>query len=368
MDEGLSRAVREAFVRWYDDGLIYRGERLVNWCPTDQTGLSDSEVEHEDVEGELVTFRYPLSDGTGSIACATTRVETMLGDTGIAVHPGDERYTDLIGKSVRHPFDGRELPIVADAAIDPAFGTGAVKVTPAHDPVDFDIAQRTGLPLMNIFGAGRDDQRERGRGVLRARALRRADRGAGSTGEARPDRRGDPPVRPLRGPLLPLPQRGRALDRGPAVVRRRRSVARAGEGGNARRPDHVLARTVAAGVRRLAGQPPGLEHLPAALVGPPDPGVVLPGRPRDRRPGGSRRLRHVWISHARAGPRRAGHVVLVAALALLDARVAGRHRGAAVLLPQHRARHRVRDPLPLGRPDDHVGHVASWATCRSATR
>ena len=153
MDEGLSRAVREAFVRWYDDGLIYRGERLVNWCPTDQTGLSDSEVEHEDVEGELVTFRYRLSDGSGSIACATTRVETMLGDTGIAVHPDDERYAPLIGTTVRHPFDGREIPIVADAAIDPAFGTGAVKVTPAHDPVDFDIAQRAGLPLMNIFRA-----------------------------------------------------------------------------------------------------------------------------------------------------------------------------------------------------------------------
>ncbi|MGH2596358.1 MAG: valine--tRNA ligase [Actinomycetota bacterium] len=153
MDEGLSRAVREAFVRWYDEGLIYRGERLVNWCPTDQTGLSDSELEHEDVEGELVTFRYPLSDGTGAIDVATTRVETMLGDTGIAVHPDDERYKDLIGKTVRHPFDGRDIPIVADPVIDREFGTGAVKVTPAHDPNDFDIAQRSGLPLLNIFRA-----------------------------------------------------------------------------------------------------------------------------------------------------------------------------------------------------------------------
>ena len=153
MDEGLSRAVREAFVRWYDEGLIYRGERLVNWCPTDQTGLSDSEVEHEDVDGELVTFRYPLSDGSGSVAVATTRVETMLGDTGVAVHPGDERYAQLVGKTVTHPFDGRQIPIVADGAIDPEFGTGAVKVTPAHDPIDFDIAQRTGLPLINIFNA-----------------------------------------------------------------------------------------------------------------------------------------------------------------------------------------------------------------------
>jgi valyl-tRNA synthetase len=153
MDEGLSRAVRVAFVRMYEDGLIYRGERLVNWCPTDQTALSDSEVEHIEVEGELVTFRYPLADGSGHIEVATTRLETMLGDTGIAVHPDDERYRGLVGRTVRHPFDGREMPIVADPAVDPAFGTGAVKVTPAHDPTDFEIAQRTGLPLRNILNA-----------------------------------------------------------------------------------------------------------------------------------------------------------------------------------------------------------------------
>ncbi len=154
MDEGLSRAVRVAFVRMHEAGLIYRGERLVNWCPTDRTGLSDSEVEHEEVEGELITFRYPLSDGGGGIEVATTRVETMLGDTGVAVHPGDERYAALVGRTVTHPFDGREIPIVADHHVDRGFGTGAVKVTPAHDPNDFDIAQRTGLPLMNIFEAG----------------------------------------------------------------------------------------------------------------------------------------------------------------------------------------------------------------------
>ncbi len=153
-DEGLSRAVREAFVRWYDDGLIYRGERIVNWCPKDGTALSDSEVEHEDVEGELITFTYPIGDGDGGIPVATTRVETMLGDTGIAVNPDDERYRDLVGRRVTHPFDGRELPIVADAAVDPSFGTGAVKVTPAHDPNDFDIAERTGLERLNILDAG----------------------------------------------------------------------------------------------------------------------------------------------------------------------------------------------------------------------
>jgi valyl-tRNA synthetase len=153
MDEGLSRAVRVAFVRMYRDGLIYRGERIINWCPKDRTALSDSEVEHEEVAGELVTFRYELSDGSGHVDVATTRVETMLGDTGIAVHPGDDRYAALVGRTVRHPFDGRDLPIVADEAVDPSFGTGAVKVTPAHDPTDFEIGARTGLAAMNVLNA-----------------------------------------------------------------------------------------------------------------------------------------------------------------------------------------------------------------------
>jgi valyl-tRNA synthetase len=153
MDEGLQQAVRVAFVRLYENGLIYRGERIINWCPTDRTALSDSEVEHEDVEGELITFRYALSSGDGHIDVATTRVETMLGDTGVAVHPDDDRYRSLVGQTVRHPFSGVDLPIVADAAVDPSFGTGAVKITPAHDPTDFEIAQRTGLPALNILNA-----------------------------------------------------------------------------------------------------------------------------------------------------------------------------------------------------------------------
>jgi valyl-tRNA synthetase len=153
MDEGLRRAVRVAFLRLYEDGLIYRGERIINWCPTDQTTLSDSEVEHAEVEGELVTFRYPLSDGDGHVDVVTTRIETMLGDTGVAVHPGDERYRGLVGKTVSHPFTGQDLPIVADEAVDREFGTGAVKVTPAHDATDFEIAERAGLPRKNILTA-----------------------------------------------------------------------------------------------------------------------------------------------------------------------------------------------------------------------
>jgi valyl-tRNA synthetase len=152
MDEGLARAVRVAFVRMYEDGIIYRGERIINWCPKDGTALSDSEVEHEAVAGELVTFGYDL-EGGGVLPVATTRVETMLGDTGIAVHPDDERYRGLVGRNFIHPFSGERFPIVADDAVDPAFGTGAIKVTPAHSLVDFEIGQRHGLAVRNILTA-----------------------------------------------------------------------------------------------------------------------------------------------------------------------------------------------------------------------
>jgi valyl-tRNA synthetase len=153
MDEGLSRAVREIFVRMYDEKLIYRGNRIINWCPRCQTALSDIEVEHRDVEGELVQLAYPLKGGDGEIVVATTRVETMLGDTGVAVNPADARYTDMVGKVAILPIVGRELPIVADDAVDHEFGTGALKVTPALDPIDFEIGVRHGLPPVNVLTA-----------------------------------------------------------------------------------------------------------------------------------------------------------------------------------------------------------------------
>ncbi|MDQ3751764.1 MAG: valine--tRNA ligase [Actinomycetota bacterium] len=152
LDEGLSRAVRTVFVRWFDEGIIYRGNRIINWCPRCTTALSDIEVDHREVAGELITFRYPFADGQGHIAVATTRIETMLGDTGVTVHPDDERYKDAVGRHVRHPFfPERPMPVVADDEVDPAFGTGAVKATPAHDPLDFAIAERRGLDIINIL-------------------------------------------------------------------------------------------------------------------------------------------------------------------------------------------------------------------------
>jgi valyl-tRNA synthetase len=151
MDEGLSRAVREVFVSLYEQGLLYRGRRIINWCPRCLTALSDIEVEHEEVPGELALLRYPLADGSGSIRVATSRAETMLGDTAVAVHPDDPRYRDLVGRTVRLPLVDRLIPIVADAAVDREFGTGAVKVTPAHDPNDWEIAQRHDLPAVDIL-------------------------------------------------------------------------------------------------------------------------------------------------------------------------------------------------------------------------
>jgi valyl-tRNA synthetase len=151
LDEGLSRAVREVFVRLYEKGLIYRGKYIINWCPRCLTALSNEEAEKEEVEGKLWRLRYPLADGSGHLTVATTRPETMLGDTAVAVHPDDGRYARLIGKQVRLPLADREIPIVADQAIDREFGTGAVKVTPAHDPLDFEISQRHGLQVIDVM-------------------------------------------------------------------------------------------------------------------------------------------------------------------------------------------------------------------------
>ena len=151
LDEPRSKAVREVFCALYDDGLIYRGHRLINWCPRCQTALSDIEVDHEEREGELAWIRYPAADGGEGVVVATTRAETMLGDTAVAVHPDDERYRDLVGKTVILPLLEREIPVVADDVVDVEFGTGAVKVTPAHDPVDYEIGQRHDLPSIDVM-------------------------------------------------------------------------------------------------------------------------------------------------------------------------------------------------------------------------
>src|SRR5882757_8529170 len=151
MDEGLSKAVVETFVRLHEEGLIYRGKRLVNWDPVLLTALSDLEVQSEEEDGHLWHLSYPLAEGSGHVIVATTRPETMLGDTAVAVNPDDERYADLVGKHVILPLVGRKIPIVADAYSDPEKGSGAVKVTPAHDFNDFEVGRRHGLPQISVL-------------------------------------------------------------------------------------------------------------------------------------------------------------------------------------------------------------------------
>jgi len=159
MDEGLSKAVREVFVRLYEEGLIYRGDYIINWCPRCHTALSDLEVEHKETEGRLYFIQYPLTEKGKAIVVATTRPETMLGDTAVAVHPSDERYKGFIGKKVYLPLTKRVIPIIGDEYVDKEFGTGALKITPAHDPNDFEVACRHNLPVLKVMDeAGRMNQ------------------------------------------------------------------------------------------------------------------------------------------------------------------------------------------------------------------
>ncbi|OZB91136.1 valine--tRNA ligase [Paenibacillus sp. XY044] len=151
LDEGLSKAVREVFVKLYEKGLIYRGKKIINWDPAARTALSDIEVEYKEVNGHLYHLQYPLKDGSGHITVATTRPETMLGDTAVAVHPEDERYKDMIGKMLVLPIVGREIPIIADEYVEREFGSGAVKITPAHDPNDFEVGLRHDLPQITVM-------------------------------------------------------------------------------------------------------------------------------------------------------------------------------------------------------------------------
>lgn len=151
MDEGCNKAVKEVFVSLYEKGLIYRGERIINWCPHCKTSISDAEVEYEDQSGHFWHIRYPLTDGSGYVEIATTRPETLLGDTAVAVNPNDERYKDIVGKTLTLPLVGREIPVVADEYVEVDFGTGVVKITPAHDPNDFEVGKRHDLPVINVM-------------------------------------------------------------------------------------------------------------------------------------------------------------------------------------------------------------------------
>ena len=346
MDPGLSRAVQTIFKRLFDDGLIYRAERIINWCPRCLTALSDIEVDHSDDEGELVSIQY--GDGETSIVVATTRAETMLGDTAVAVHPDDDRYRHLVGREVELPLTGRRIPVIADSHVDPAFGTGAVKVTPAHDPNDFEIGRRHGLPRLTVLnergvvtahgpfeGLDRFEARpavvaalrEQGRIVAEVRpylhAVGHCQR-CGTTVEPRLSLQWFVRVGPLARAAGDAVRDGRTRLHPPEMAARYFSWVDDMH-------DWCISRQLWWGHRIPVWYGPEDE---VRCVGP------------DEEPPPCQQLA--------AGPRRAGHLVLLGPVAVLHPRLAGRHAGPARLLSDQRARHRLRHPVLLGRPDDDV--------------
>ncbi len=304
MDDGLSAAVKETFVTLYEEGLIYRDRRLVNWDPKLQTAISDLEVENREIKGSLWYLRYPIEGEPGqSIIVATTRPETMLGDTAVAVHPDHPVYGALIGKRAILPLVGRSIPIIADTYADPEKGTGAVKITPAHDFNDFEVGRRHDLPMPSVLDrqamvtlaeiedvltavpgvadpavrplAGRSDavcrpQRHRGR--------------TGTPGTARQDRAAHQPGAAWRS----WRRAGRAAADHPVVLQRRRA-GQAGDRGGGVRQDRIRAEAVGEHLLRLDARYPALVHFAPALVGPSHPGLVRTGRHGLRRQGRGRR-------------------------------------------------------------------------------
>ena len=277
MDPGYYRAVTRWFVHLYERGWIYRDNRMANWCPRDRTALSDLEVEHEDVDDTLSYVRYPLVDGSGHVTIATVRPATILADVAVAVHPDDERYRSLVGKEVIVPFVERHVPVIADEEVDPEFGTGALKVTPGHDPVDFDIGRRHGLDELTVIG--QDGQMNEEAGELSGLTQDEAGERVLEWARERDLLEKQEPYRHAVGrchrcktrvePLVLLQwwvEMKELVE--PAIA----AVARGA------RPLH--ARAVRARLPRLAGEHPALVHLAPDLVGTPHPGLVLPGRAR----------------------------------------------------------------------------------------
>ena len=274
MDPDYQRAVTYVFVKLYEKGLIYRDNYMVNWDPGMQSAISDLEVEQREVQDTLFMVDYPLESGSGSITVATVRPETMLADTAIAVNPGDERYTRLIGETAILPIVGRKLPIIADDYVDPEFGTGALKITPAHDPNDFEIGRKHKLDAPSVIGEdGRmteaAGERFAGLDVDDARAaVIEALRAEGAISGTQPYVHDVPHSQRSRPPH-------RAADLAPVVLRPE-AARRAGDRGREGRlaalpPGEAVDRRLP----ELAREHPPLDAVAPALVGPPDPGLVL---------------------------------------------------------------------------------------------
>ena len=287
LDAGPASAVRTTFVNLYRKGLIYKGSRITNWCPRCRTALSDLEVKHRDQKSGLYHIRYPLEDGSGHLVIATTRPETMLGDTAVAVNPDDDRYSGFIGKRATLPIVGRSLPIVGDEAVELGFGTGALKVTPGHDPTDFEIGQRHGLETVNILNLD---------GTLNQNAGR-------YKGQMVSDARGNVVAQLEEEGLLDRIEdfshavghcerwrRGSRTDRERPVVHQDETAGTARRGCRRGRQDRHSPGAVHQGLSELDGEHPGLAHQPAALVGSPHPCLVLRLRCADCGDGGPDRV------------------------------------------------------------------------------
>ncbi len=366
MDEGLSRAVREVFVTLYREGLIYRDRRLVNWDPKFQSAISDLEVESREVRGSLWHLRYPIEGEAGRfIVVATTRPETMLGDVAVAVHPEDARYRDLIGRHAVLPLVGRRIPIVADAYSDPEKGTGAVKITPAHDFNDFAVGQRHSLPMPSVLDReGRVTLSEIGGDDPFLRSLDGQDRFAarkaivaelerlGLLEAVEPHTHqvphGDRSGVPIE-PLLTTQWYCNAAELAkPAIA--------AVEGGRTRFVPAQWENTFFAWMRDI--QPWCISrqlwwgHRIPAWFGPDGHVFVA----RDEAEAKAAAAGALWARRgAEPGRGRARHLVQLGAVAVLDPRLAGPHAGTRPLLPRRRARHRFRHHLLLGRPNDDDG-------------
>jgi valyl-tRNA synthetase len=289
MDAGLNKVVTETFVRLYNEGLIYRGKRLVNWDPELHTAVSDLEVVQEEEDGFMWHIRYPLADGSGSLVVATTRPETMLGDTAVMVHPEDERYKHMIGKMVKLPLTDREIPIIADSYVDLEFGTGCVKVTPAHDFNDYAVGQRHGLPMISILTLDakiNDNAPEKYRGLDRfdARKAVVADLEALGILEKTDKHK----LKVPRGDRTGVVIEPMLTDQWFVAMSKPGADGKSiTEKALERRPfrrDQVLPGKLGQYLQPVAEQHPGLVHLAPAVVGPPDSGVVRRQRRGLRRP------------------------------------------------------------------------------------
>ena len=353
MDEGLSRAVQTIFKQLFDDGLIYRAERIINWCPRCLTALSDIEVDHSDDDGELVSIRY--GDGDDSVVVATTRAETMLGDTAVAVHPDDPRYAHLIGREVELPLSDRRIPVVADPHVDPEFGTGAVKVTPAHDPDDFEIGRRHDLPSLTIMD-------EHGRITAHGpfEGLDRFEARPAVVAALREEGRIVDEIRPYLHAVGHCMRCGTMVEPRLSLQWFVKVGPLAKAAGDAVRDGRVQIHPQEMAARYFdwvddmhdwcISRQLWWGHRIPVWYGPA--GEVVCVGPGEQPPDGR---------GLAAGPGRAGHLVLLGAVAVLHAGLAGRHRGPARLLPDQRPGHRLRHPVLLGGPDDDVRPVRDAA-------